>query len=133
MPNILNSKYNYERTKFVDADGNTRHSAGNLDAVARAMLLITPEQLVELAEANEIDLSKYKNPGLAKMALANRLRGLVRKDTAVKIGDVLVKKLDQKQPELKAPKPAPKTKPAQKVSRKKASNPVMEEEQDAAE
>lgn len=97
MNDVINrNKYNYERIKTLDADGKVKHSSSNGDAVARAMLVLTPDQLADLAEANDVDMSKYKNGGLARMALSNRIRALVRKGTAVQIGDVLVKKLDQR-------------------------------------
>lgn len=118
MPNVVNDKYNYQRTRFLDAEGNIRHSAGNGDAVARAMLRLSPDQIADIAEAHDVDMSKYKNPGLAKMALSSRLRALVRKDTQVQIGDCLIKKLDQKQPELKAPPKAKKAEPAKRTSKK---------------
>lgn len=111
MNDVINrDKYSYERIKTLDADGKVKHSSSNGDAVARAMLTLTPDQITDLAEANDVDLDKYKNSGLARMALANRVRALVRKGTAVQIGDVLVKKLDQK---VKVEEP-PKAKSAPK-------------------
>lgn len=135
MPNVVNDKYNYQRTRFLDAEGNIRHSAGNGDAVARAMLRLSPDQIADIAEAHDVDMSKYKNPGLAKMALSSRLRALVRKDTQVQIGDCLIKKLDQKQPELKAPKverKAAKTEPTKPASKRTKRNGGTEETREEA-
>lgn len=94
--------YDYQRTKIVDKDGKTRHSASNGDAVAKAMLIYTAAggDLTALIKKNglgdRLDPSKWDNQGLFRMALGNSLRALVRAGTPVTIGDVEVKTLAQR-------------------------------------
>lgn len=129
MDVIDRDKYSYQRVKTVDSEGKVRSSASNGDAVARAMLSLTTDQLADLARANDLDMAKYKNAGLARMALSNRLRALVRKGTAVQIGEHLIKKLDQRVKLEEAPKT--KAKAEKKVRRKAAANPATEDEEAA--
>lgn len=101
---IDRGRYDYERVKFRDpSTGKIRHSAGNGDAVARAMLGLNVGQVVHTAMTAGLDelVSKHSdkrtsNPGQFRMIVGNALRALVRKGTSVQIGDHLVKKLDQK-------------------------------------
>lgn len=132
MPNVMNSeKYKYERTKFLDADGKVKHSASNGDAVARAMMLISSDDIQGVIEANSLLMKEHKNPGLLRMAVGNSLRAKVRKGEPVTIGEYTVKKLDQKQPEIKAPpKPKAVKTEAKKGRGRKAAEP---EQQEAAE
>ena len=72
------------------------------------------KKLMEVAKANDIDMSKYKhlNSGMQRMSLANRLRGLIAKGTDVKIGSSTIKGL----PQTKT-KPKAKSNPSEEVSR----------------
>lgn len=128
MPNtepkqmIDRAKYDYKATRVADPKtGKVRNRVSNGDAVARAMLGITFEQLPKTAKANGLEelVSKHKdsvNPGQFRMIIGNALRAKVKRGEEVTIGDVLVKKLDQREPVVKdAPKveraaPAPKAK-----------------------
>lgn len=102
MSKIDRAKYNYETTKVRDKDGKVRHSAGNGDAIASAMLGMTHDDMVATVKANGLNDKMAKhitgavNTGMFRMALGNVLRGLVRKGTPVTIGAHTVKKLDQK-------------------------------------
>lgn len=90
----------YTRTKFKGADGKSKHSAGNGDAVAQALLGAGPDDLRSIAADNGLSerMSKYEkstNPGQYRMNLGNMLRGMVRKGTHVNIGGVTVEGLAQ--------------------------------------
>lgn len=96
------SKYNYDRTSIVGADGKTRHSASNGDAIAKAMLVFIAGggDIAKVIKANGLgdkyDVAKYDNMGLLRMSVGNSLRGLVRNGTPVTIGDIVVKTLEQR-------------------------------------
>lgn len=90
----------YNRTKFKDASGKSRHSAGNGDAVAQALLGAGPTDLRAIARDNGLTdrMARYEgstNPGQYRMNLGNMLRGMVRKGTHVNIGGVTVEGLAQ--------------------------------------
>lgn len=97
---LANYEYNTLSTK--DHTGKTRHSKGNGDAVQRALLVYVAGggDLAKVVKVNglqdKLDPAKYDNTGLFRMALGNSLRGLVRAGTAVTIGDLVVKSLDQR-------------------------------------
>lgn len=114
---IDRTKYAYQSTRVTDPKtGKVRVSVGNMDAVARAMLLVTSDDLIKIAKKNGLD--KYDaakrdsvNPGQFRMQVGNALRGKVRKGEEVTIGEVVVKKLDQREPVIKeVPPGAPKKK-----------------------
>jgi len=74
------ANYEYEKTKIKTADGKSKTVVDNGDRVATFMRGSDEKQLKAVAKENSIDWdpSKYKNPGLARMAFGNRLRALVR-------------------------------------------------------
>lgn len=116
MGDVINrDKYAYERIKTVDRDGKVRHSAGNGDAVARALLSVDYDGLIETMKKNDLwdRLGKHVgsvNNGQLRMFVGNSLRALVRKGTAVVIGEHTVRKLDQRVALPEAPKPEKKAK-----------------------
>lgn len=95
------SKYRYEATKFRDKDGKLKVSRGNDDALARALTNYSQsgKSLEAVAKANKVEdrLSKeYVNAGQYRMALGNVLRGLIRNNTPVNVGGVIIKSLTQR-------------------------------------
>lgn len=89
--NVVDPKY---REKY-GKDGHTD------DPIARYLAEATHDEkgktdidaLWEVGKANDIDMNKYANlnPGMQRMTLSNRLRGLHNKGVDVKIGDRTVK------------------------------------------
>ena|SRR5438128_2895153 len=124
------SEYGYETTKVRDVHGKIRNSVSNGDAIAKAMqvLMATSKDLrAALARVvrdnklqDKLNIDQYDNLGLFRMSLGNCLRGLVRNDTPVTIGEVTVKSLEQhvKVPEVTD---VPERKPAKKASAKKTA------------
>jgi len=94
--------YDYGVTKIRNADGKVRSSRGNGDAVANALLLFTAKggDVREIITRNKLDDKMKphlkKQPGLLRMTLGVVLRAMVRNGTPVRIGKVLVEKLNQK-------------------------------------
>lgn len=93
----------YDVTRVRDAKtGRVRHSRGNGDAIAKAMLVATANgiAITKIAKDNGLgDRMKGRdglNAGLQRMTLGVMLRKLVKDGTAVKIGDITVKTLGQK-------------------------------------
>lgn len=96
-------RYGYDRIAYTDPKtGKTRHSAGNGDAVARAMLGLNSDDLMRivkkagLGDKYDGKAGKAGNPGLFRMSLGHSLRALIKAGTPVQIGEHLIKKLDQK-------------------------------------
>ena len=113
MADVINrDKYNYDRVRFKDSEGKVRHSASNGDAVAKAMLGLTADQIQEAIRVNGLadKLGSYKNAGLLRMAVGNALRALVRKGQSVTVGAHVIKKLDQRVVIDEATKEPPKPK-----------------------
>lgn len=77
---INREKYQYETRKVTGKDGKTKKVVDNADRVAVALSKLNIEDLGKVAKENgiEFNASKFTNPGLARMTLGNRLRGLVR-------------------------------------------------------
>lgn len=101
QPMIDRSKYKYDPISYTDPKtGKKRRSLGNGDAVARAMLGLSADDLVTVCKANGLDELAAKkdaiNPGQFRMMVGNALRGLVRKGTAVNVGDHEITSLSQK-------------------------------------
>jgi len=94
-------KFNYETTKIRGVDGKIRHSRGNQDAIAKALLVFIAGggDIKKVIKANGLsDRMKGRegmNAGLFRMTASVMLRKLVRDGTPVEIGDITVKKLDQ--------------------------------------
>lgn len=95
---IKTGDYDYATTKIRDKSGKLRHSTGNGDAVAKAMLLHVAAggTAKQAADANGLKIKDGGNAGTYRMALGVALRGLVRNGTPVKIGTVTVKMLSQR-------------------------------------
>lgn len=101
-PMIDRDKYAYNTVRVAGKDGKVRNSTGNGDAVARAMLSVTFDDLPKIIKKNGLpDLKQGSNPGQFRMIVGNSLRAKVRKGEEVTIGDVVVKKLDQREPVIK--------------------------------
>lgn len=95
------AKYDYDRIKVRDKSGKLRYSAGNGDAVAKAMLLhkASGGSLAGVIRDNGLT-AKFKgrdasNEGLMRMSVGVALRALVRHGTPIKIGHLTVKSLKQ--------------------------------------
>lgn len=113
-------KYKYERTRILDPDtGKARWTSGNADAVALALTTVKKGDLPEVVAANGLGekLDKHwgkdstVNDGQRRMLLGNSLRAMVTAGKHVVIGDITVKKLDQKVVLPKAPAPEPRKPP----------------------
>jgi hypothetical protein len=113
---IDTSRYEYARIAVRGADGKMHYSAGNGDAVAKALLLhctVNGKALGGVIRDNGL-ASKFKdaggNAGTLRMSVGVALRALVKAGTPVTIGDVKVSKLSQKvelpKPEKAAPRAA---------------------------
>lgn len=107
---IDRDKYAYDPIRYTDASGKTRHSVGNGDALARAMLGMDTEAILKATKANGLGAlvekhrnNKKINQGHLRMLCGNALRALIRKGTSVVVNGVEIKKLDQKEPVLKSP------------------------------
>lgn len=121
-PMIDRSKYEYERTKFVGKDGKVRTSVGKGDAVARAMLGMSEDDLLKCAKANKlsdkiIGHHGNVNPGQFRMFVGNALRAKVKRGEPVTIGKHTIEKLDQK---VDIAEPAAEAKEAPAKAEKKA-------------
>lgn len=99
---IDTSKYEYARISVRGADGKVHYSAGNGDAVAKALLLhctVNGKAIGGVIRDNGLT-AKFKdkggNPGTLRMSVGVALRALVNAGTPVTIGDVKVSKLNQK-------------------------------------
>jgi hypothetical protein len=94
-------KFNYETTKIRGADGKLRHSRGNQDAIAKAMLVFVAAggDIKKVVKANgltkKMEGRDGLNAGLYRMNVGVQLRKLVRDGTPVVIGDITVKSLEQ--------------------------------------
>lgn len=128
---IATGEYDYERVAIRNKDGSLRYSSGNMDAVAKAMLIHvadggTTEQVVS---KNKLDVKPKgkRSEGLFRMAIGGALRAKVRAGEPVIIGKITVKSLKQKialpkvevksAPRKKSAKRSPrKTKPAESVA-----------------
>lgn len=123
---VNTSDYKYDRISVRGIDGKVRHSAGNGDAVAKAMLLLytTKKTLEGVIRDNGLKMKADEfggNAGTFRMSVGVALRGLVRNGTPVTIGDVVVKSLRQAVALPKVEKAERSAKPAKKA--KKASKP----------
>lgn len=110
----IGAEYDYGVTRIRDKSGKVRHSRGNGDAVAKAMLLHRANggALDSIISANKLTNRMAghadKAEGLKRMVLGVMLRALVRAGTPVKIGKTLVESLNQDvdlpDVEIKSPK-----------------------------
>lgn len=95
---------NYAKIQYLDSEGNLKTTQGNGDAVAMALLGIGADELPKICKANGIEFSEKANNGQTRMAVGNSLRAMVKRGEPITIGDITVKKLDQKviPPSIKA-------------------------------
>lgn len=128
---IDTSGYDYETLRIRGKDGTLHYLKSNGDAVALAMAMhtvINGKEAAQVARANKLELGSYSNVGQERMAIGNKLRALVNAGTPVTIGDIVVKKLDQR---VALPVEKDNGKPAKKKpARRKAASKA--EEQPAA-
>jgi len=112
---INTEKHQYASMRIRDKAGHLINSRGNGDAVAKAFLLMRAEgspidEIIDkVAKANKLgermDEHAKKPAGQRRMALGVMLRALVKAGTPVKIGKVMVERLNQK---VDMPKVEPK-------------------------
>lgn len=98
----------YERISILGKDGTVKHSSGNGDAVAVALLIAMHGQGLDIGKIIKANSTKdnglaekyvpeqWDNAGMLRMNVGGTLRAMVRKGEEVVIGDITVKKLDQK-------------------------------------
>lgn len=129
--------YDYGVLKVRGVEGNIISSRGNGDAVHRAMLLFTAGggDIADVISKNKLDEAMKphtkKQSGLKSMTLGIMLRKMVKDGTPVRIGKILVEKLNQKVELPKIEKierktVEPKAKKATKKASKRSTNKVAE-------
>lgn len=123
---IDRSKYDYQTTRVIGKDGKVRHSAGNGDAIARALLGLAHDEIVRVIKQNGLQdkLGKHidqVNPGQLRMFVGNSLRGMVRRGEAVTVGKHVIKSLDQHVEVDEAPPAGAKAEKAPPKAAKKGS------------
>lgn len=123
---VNTKKYEYDAIKTRDpVTGRVKHSAGNGDAVHKALIGLDYDAMIKVMNANKLDEKLGKlaknatNNGLFRMSLGHGLRAIVRNGGTAKIGKHAVSKLTQKidVPKVEA---APKKAKAKKAPPKKA-------------
>jgi len=97
---IDRDKYVYEVTRVRGADGRMKASRTNGDAVARAMLGMSPQQVEEVIAQNGLSdkLGRHigvRTPGQLRMLAGNALRHMLKQGSSIVIGDNTIKRLDQ--------------------------------------
>lgn len=96
------SDRDYKAIRVENKDGTIRHSRGNGDAVAKAMIAYVAGggDLMAVVKANGLTdkygQKDFPNQGMFRMTLGNSLRALVRAGTPVKIGKEIVSTLTQR-------------------------------------
>lgn len=92
-------KYKYDRIKVRGPDGVARYTAGNKDAIAKAMFGMTKEQIRTVATENNLDLAVHfekRNMGHLRMIVGQALRNIIAKKGTVLIDGHKITKLNQK-------------------------------------
>lgn len=120
---IDRSRYGYGTVRALDKNGATVSFTGNIEnpvAVALFKARLAGVDLAKIAKANKLEL-KGANPGQERMNLGNQLSGMVRKGTAVMIGDVIVKSMNQKVAMPEGVKAAEKAAAARAAGKQKAA------------
>lgn len=93
------SKYKYDRVKVRGPDGVARYSAGNKDAIAKSLMGFSKKELLVVAEANGLDLSKHfkqRNSGHFRMIVGQALRSIIKKKGTVWVRYAEINSLSQK-------------------------------------
>ena len=91
----------YRCFKVKNESNRQRVSAGCGDAIHKVLIGCTLSDLVKIAKDNGLTdkfKREYPNAGMARMALGNMLRPLVKKKQPVVVGDVTVRSLSQSVP-----------------------------------
>jgi hypothetical protein len=107
----------YEKVRFTDADGKHRTAKISGDAVSKALVGATRDDLVKVAKANKLGaevvakIESATNVGTVRMSLSNRLRAKVKHGTPVDVRGVVINDLDQT-----VEAPAPKKPRARKAA-----------------
>lgn len=95
---INREEHDYKHFRVRGADGRIIYSAGNGDAVHKAMLLFNANggNYAKLIRDNGLNVeAEGRNPGLVSMSVSVALRAKLRRKEDVKIGDIVVKSLRQ--------------------------------------
>lgn len=98
---IDRGRYKYD-THLVQTSKGTVKSTSNGDAVAIGLAGMTRAQMEKVIKANSFgewlkeDKTMRLNPGQFRMIAGNKLRAKVRRGEPITIGQITVKKLDQK-------------------------------------
>lgn len=91
------TKYKYYRVKVRGPDGKARYTAGSKDSIAKSLFGFSREELLKVAEANDLDLTAHasKNVGHFRMILGQTLRNIITKGRKVKINGATIGSLKQ--------------------------------------
>lgn len=92
------SKYKYNRIKVRGPDGVARYSAGNQDAVAKALTGMNKQQLFDVSLANGLKLDthfKLRNDGHFRMIVGQALRNIIIKGGKIDVNGVEITNLGQ--------------------------------------
>lgn len=92
-------KYKYERAKVRGPDGKARYTAGNKDAVAKSLLGMSKQDLLDVAKANGLKMEGHyesRNSGHFRMIVGQALRSILIKGGKIVIRGVEIAALDQK-------------------------------------
>lgn len=112
------SDRDYKAIRVENKDGTIRHSRGNGDAIAKAMIAFVAGggDLMKVVKDNDLTekygQKDFPNQGMFRMTLGNSLRALVRAGTPVKIGKETVTSLAQRIADPAIKERAPKAKAA---------------------
>lgn len=110
------SDRDYKSIRVENKDGTIRHSRGNGDAVAKAMIAFVAGggDLQKVVKDNKLTekygAKDFPNQGMFRMTLGNSLRALVRAGTPVKIGSETITSLAQRVADPAIKDRAPKAK-----------------------
>lgn len=92
-------KYTYKRIKLKSPDGRVIYSANNADAVSRAMLMMTKDDLIRTATDNRLGtrLKKHfeKNTGHLRMIVGQALRSEIHKGKTITVRGIKIDSLRQ--------------------------------------
>lgn len=92
-------KYKYDRIKVRGPDGVARYTAGNKDAVAKCLIGMSKEDLLQVAKGNGLKMAEHykaRNSGHFRMIVGQALRSIVQKGGKVQINGVEIESLAQK-------------------------------------
>ena len=116
-------KYKYDRIKVRGPDGVARYTAGNKDAIAKAMFGMTKDQIRAVATENKLDLAVHfekRNMGHLRMIVGQALRSIIAKKGTVLVNGHAITKLAQKATWPEGFKEEPKGTTKNPIRKKKA-------------